>query len=556
MTGRGTSRARTAACVASRRGPPARRLRRVQPLLLLCLLAGCGYFNSLYNAKRSFAVAQRAAARGDALAARRSYTESIEKAAVSYRRYPDGRWADDALLLITRAHFALDNDRATAAAAARLLQFAAAPDVRAAAHAYRGAALFRLADIAGAQLHLDSAVLSPSAADTEAFARLWRARVAFRQGRNADGWADLNRAGSSDDIVFEASLDAATHALDARDSVRLADALDRLAGTRFSGQSTAPVIALLERVAHAWSPSLAFSASAPLDDAAWRSDLVDEVALARARLALAAADSAAALQLADRVAQSVAGGIGSTARLFAARVRLAQLDDPAALEQIRELLLPAFDDQQALGLMRRVKATQILVARGEAGSALSLFAAAEQARDELHAPRLSRHLFMLFVQRDEQNVWAGKALLAAHLLEQTAESRAALHHLRDNSYIRAAHGAEVAELTLAEERLARGLAGIRADALTEAVQRDVVVGRALTLLDSTRQIARLDSLRITCGTFVDSLQLVGIRADSVRSACLRGDSARVAWVLKVDTTALRDTVAPVALRTSRTQRAP
>jgi hypothetical protein len=522
-------------------------MRNLVMLGLAVLLSGCGYFNSLYNAQRRFDAAQRAESRGEAVVARRAYNESIEKAAHSYRRYPDGRWADDALLLITRARFALQQDRETAAAAARLLELADDEDVRAAAHAHRGAALFRLGAIDSARVHLDSAVVHADGA-TEAFTRLWRARVAFRQGRMADGWADLERAGSSDDIVFDASMDAALHAAEARDSARLADAMERLASARYSGDAAEPIIALLDRISGAWSPVAALHASAALDDAEWRRDIVDHVTLARAGIAITAGDSAAAVQLALRVAGNVNGGIGSTARLIAARIRLAQIESDDELDQLRELLLPAFDEQEALTLMRHIRASQILLAQAGGGSALSLFAAAEHARDDLRAPRVARRLFLLFVERDPESVWAGKAALAAHLIAADDASRAALDRLRGNVYVRAAHGEESADISAAEERLAHGLSGIRADAFALAIQRDAVVGRAVTLLDSARSSARMDSLRISCGTFIEARKLKGIRADSVRSACLRGDSARVTWVLKVDTMALRDTVAPIAFR--------
>src|SRR5690606_5281631 len=141
------------------------------------------------------------------------------------------------------------------------------------------------------------------------------------------------------------------------------------------------------------------------------------------------------------------------------------------------------------------------------------------------------------------NVWAGKAALAAHQIEPDAESAAALERLADNAYVRAARGdrRSAGEIERAEERLAFGITGLRAAAREEAVRRDVMVGRAITVLDSTRMVARNDSARIACGMLLDSLDVAGIRADSTRTACLRGDTARVRFVLGVDTVLLRDT---------------
>ena len=52
-----------------------------------------------------------------------------------------------------------------------------------------------------------------------------------------------------------------------------------------------------------------------------------------------------------------------------------------------------------------------------------------------------------------------------------------------------------------------------------------------------------DSMRLVCGTMLDSLALAGVRADSVRSACLRGDTAGVSAFLQIDTLLLRDSLA-------------
>ena len=92
---------------------------RFHRLLLLfgtLALAGCGYFNALYNAQRRFAEAERAERSGDAAGAHSGYVAAVERAANSYRRYPNSRWADDALFLIGRARFAMGEVAAAKAA--------------------------------------------------------------------------------------------------------------------------------------------------------------------------------------------------------------------------------------------------------------------------------------------------------------------------------------------------------------------------------------------------------------------------------------------------------
>jgi hypothetical protein len=520
---------------------------------ILCLvavgLAGCGYFNSLYNANRRFADAQRAEARGDQAAARGAYRESIEKAAVSFRGHPDGRWSDEALVLIGRARFGLREYASAAAAMRHVLDRGGAGAHGDVAAAYLGAALLRMDSLQAALPHLERAVARlPADSDAGAFARLWRGRAAFAAGRPGEGWADLDAAAARKYTAVEAALETATRAVQVRDSLRLHEALTRLALLRDAQRSLDSLEVLLRHGAAQWSATVLLAASAPLDRAVWTAGAVDRIALGRARIAADAGEIDTAVDIAMRVAGATAGGAASRARLFAARWRLAALAEPRQLEDIHALLLPAYDDPEALTLLRRVRAAQLLADRGTgAESSLSLFAAAELARDDLRAPLLARRLFLDFAALAPESPWAGKAALAAHDAAPDSVTAAWLERLPANPYIMASLGRDPGDLFMqAEQRLARGLTGLRADALAEVVLRDVSLGRAVGVLDSARAAARTDSIRIACGTLLDSLGVRGIRADSTRVACLRGDSARVAFVLEADTAVLLTGAAPAA----------
>lgn len=532
-------------------------MRRLFLLLLLVLVGGCGYFNSLYNANRRYAEAERALRRGDRAAATTAFNDAIDKAAVSYRRYGDSRWADDALLLMGRARFNLRQDRAAIAAMRTVLQQSRDAGIRATARAYLGAALLR-SDSTGARAQLDSAVsrLSPSS-DDGALARLWRARALFDDGEHAAAFADLEPVFGNRVWGFDGAVEAAAHAAALQDSARFDHATRRLAGAAFVGRDATPVTDMLTRAAEGWSPGAVVAASSGLDAASWTPEIADAVALSRARLALDGADQVTALALASRIAMESSGTVANEARLLAARLRLSALRDPELLEEVRLFLLPAFASPEALQLQRQIKAVQILMLRGSSpASALNLFAAAEMLRDDVGAPLVARTLFLQYAATVPEAPWSGKALLAAHLIEPDVASRAALQNAASNVYVLAAHdpAATGPALDRAEETLARGLEGLEEEALGEAVLRDVVVGRAVSVLDSTRSAARSDSARIACGTMIDSLRVTGIRADSTRSACLRGDSVRVAFVLRADTTALVDTTAVPENRAGRAAR--
>lgn len=515
----------------------------------LVLLGGCGYFNALYNANRRFADAERARQRGDQVTAAREYREAIERAAVSYRKYPNGRWADDALLLLGRARFSLGEHEAAAAAMRALLGQSTDRSMRASAHAYLGAALVEQSRHDTAIIHLDSAAADlPAGSDAVAFVRLWRGRAAFHEGRTEAGWADLEAAGRSAATSREAALEGIRRAAAARDSARTFEFMRRLAATPPAGRTHMQLDSILRHIADTWSPAVALHASAPLAVSHWPVAARDAIALTRAEIAIPAGELDLGLELATNLGQAVSGGVGSRARRVAARIRLGRTESVDELEDVRGFLLPAYDDPLALRLMRDIRAAQILIRAGQdPASLLSLFAAAEMLRDVVDAPLLARRLFLDFAARQPDNVWAGKAALAAHQIRADDESAAALERLAANPYVRAARGSGyvAAEIDRAEERLAYGIAGLRVDALAEAVRGDVVVGRALTVLDSTRAAARSDSVRIVCGALVDSLRIAGVRADSTRTACLRGDSARVAFVLTADTILLLDAAARV-----------
>lgn len=516
-------------------------------LLPLLLLAACGYFNAMYNAQRRFGDARRAERRGETAAAARAYLEAIEKAAASYRSHPDGRWADDALLLIGRAHFALENHAAARAAFEALL--ATGPDggMRADAHAWLGAAEAALDNRVAAAAHLDTAIAAQPSPEAAELAHLWRARVRFAGGEDDAAWVDLERAAvGSERVAVDANLESAHRAITIGDTARVRRAVDWLLGERPAAQHADSIAGLVRLAANAFGPAFAHSMLESAGDSDWPADTREANLLMRVELSAEAGDTAAAvrdaLDLADRATAATAG----QARLLAARYEFARADSVAGLAAVRAVLLPAtVTHQEARRLVRSIKAVEVLLERAVAGQPLALFAAAEIARDELHARRVARQLFIAYADIVPDAVWAPKALLAAVALPATAadpDPKPRLLESRDNVYVQAALAVADAEsFSTAEQRLARTLGALREDAFREADARDIRVGSAIARLDSLKAIALADSMRLACGAFIDSLAIGGILADSVRAACVRGDTARVGAVLRMDTLMLKDT---------------
>lgn len=534
-------------------------MKTARPMLLLlaALALSCGYFNSMYNAQRRFSEAERLARTGDDMGAARAYTEAIEKAATSYRNHPDSRWADDAVLLIGRARFALREFPEARAAFLRLLEMEPPPDVRAVALAWLGAVEVELGQPDAALQRLDAALAErEQERESRVFALYWRARARFETGRADSAWADLDavlneNAGSR----ALAALEGARRAVELGDSARLRNAFAWLAEERDAATRRDTVLALVRTARGRFTPDLLQSALEPMERAAWPATAREPLVLARLELLAEAGDTLNAVSglvgLAERATSETAG----QARVLAARLELAGMDSLAELPRARALLLPVLGNMDARTLIRTIETVQVLAGKA-ASEPLALFAAAELARDELRAPRLARRLFLDYAGAVPDAEYAPKALLAAAALSASPEEQEQIRKRfwarGENVYVRALKGgAEGDAFTAAENRLARHLAALRDEAGITASARDVSVGSAVARLDSLEEAARLDRLRMTCAALIDSLAVRGIRRDSVQAACMRQDSSRIELLLTIDTLRLRDTTRIHTLRTGR-----
>lgn len=515
-------------------------------LALVLTLGGCAYFNALYNARELHEEAERAAERGQADAARRAYIESLDKAGRSFRSDPDGRWADDALLLIARNHFALGDCTAAGAALDRLTRESADEKLLSRAAVYRGAVEVCLGDAQAALPHLDDAVARAAPeSPTAALARLWRARARFETGADSAGWADLAFAAAREDAIGrEAQVERIARSAQegrGRDAVAAYHSLlrdpqaDLFADTLF---------AMLDTVAQRWGAAVAREALEPAPEAPWPVLVRDRFVLERARQAALAGDTATALEELDEIAGRSAQETGTRARLIMARLQLAAATSPAHLEEVRALLLPAVSDRAARPLIEGIGVVNVLLERARSGQPLAFFAAAEVARDRLAAYAFARQLFATYAELVGDSPWATKALLASlELNPPAAEAEAIRERIRQarDPYALAVRGEAPMGYEPAEERLGGAIGPLIEQATALVAQRDVRVRTVIEELDSVAAMARADSIAFECGTMVDSLGIGGIRRDSVQAACLRQDALLVDSFLAVDTTLLRDT---------------
>lgn len=508
----------------------------------------CTYFNTLYNAERLFAEAERAASQGDRTRARSIYQAAIEKAAKGLRKDPDGRWADDALYLIARAHYGRDDFTAAQAALGRLLATTTSREIRVGALTLLGATMLRLGEGPRALVYLDSALHRvDSGSEQAALARLWRGRVRFVVGDETEAWADIEAATArKGPIAREARLELATQAVLRGDRERARAAFAALFRDRDAHLWADSLRTLAERAHARWGAQAARALLEPAASAAWPAEPKEGLSLFRAELAARAGDTAQAMAEARAVAHRAAAATADRARVLLARWRLAHAADIQELAEVRASLLPSLAHPEARAILQSMQLLHALLDAGRrTGQPLAFFAAAEVARDELGSRALARQLFLAYADLVPGATWAPKALLAAAALQPPPEEDAAIRdrlaRYTGNVYLAALQGgAEPLPFTEAEERLDRTLSALRKEAEHYAAQRDAFVAFTLATLDSVKAAAKADSIEIACGALLDSLGVAAIRGDSLRAACIPGDSSRFEPFLRADTASLRD----------------
>ena len=430
---------------------------RATAILVVGALTACTYYNSIYNAHRTFEAAERDRTAGrDSLAGAR-YREVVSKAAKGFRREPEGEWADDALLLMGRAYFRRGQLRAARAA---LRQAGAAADgeqARLSARMYLGAVRVALGDAGGGSALLNEALRGLEPGEIRGEGHLWRARVLMEDAQVESGWWDLDRAAESHARPrLEAAVERVRWGVRYEDLSLTREGVRILMGISEGGARRDTVLALVRTAGERWGPGVAAGLLRSADSSRWPRAERDEARLARAELRRAAGDSAGGILDARAVASGV-GASAAAARMLLARWLLegaAQIED---LGQAIAVLLPVEHDARAAELLRTVRGVESL-ARAAASEPVAGFIAAETAWHELGAGRLARGLYLFFADVEAESPWSGKSLLAAlHLASsdrERAQLRLRLERMEGNPYVLAARGEASPRIPLLEEDLA------------------------------------------------------------------------------------------------------
>ena len=158
------------------------------------VFSGCVYYNTLYNAENLYREAEGLRLAGQDSAVSAHYREVVDKATKAYRADEEGGYADDALLLIAKAHFRMGAITEASLALDRVLEISDDSDVRAQAALYRGVVAVAVGETARGMALLDDAMEDIDEPVHLAEGHLWRARAFFERGMVEQAWRDLDRA--------------------------------------------------------------------------------------------------------------------------------------------------------------------------------------------------------------------------------------------------------------------------------------------------------------------------------------------------------------------------
>lgn len=392
-------------------GTPLRRLAAAAALAWACGLAGCAYWNGMYNTKKFAGRAERSERAGRMSEAADRWRQVVQHADTLLSRHPRSRWADDAELLKGRALVALAAwPEAVEALESARLRVGTEEQLRQAQY-WLGVANAGRRAYRQALANFDSALASRER-DLRQAVRLARGRTLLVMGRPAEALRDFE-AVALPAAQFERARTALALGLP-RLAAAYADTaagvedvpmegwpqfLDSLGRQGGAAAASGVVDRLLRR------GDLSSGARARLllaDGNRWEAEGADSMALTRwGAAARAAPDSAEARAAETRALRHALRGPAAAQRLPVITQRLGEIAGAGGQ--------PAEEAREVLRLLAVVE----LATHPEAPSDAGAFLGAEWLRDSLGAHLLAAERFAALAEGFPESPWAPKSLAAA-----------------------------------------------------------------------------------------------------------------------------------------------
>jgi hypothetical protein len=432
-------------------------------LLLVLLVAGCAYYNGMYNAKRLAGRARKAEREGRTFDATGLWGQVGVKAESVLAQHPNSKWADEARLLQGTALVKLHNCPGALRPLETVMAASPNPDLAEDAAVLVGSCRTTLGDPIGA-MSAYGRLTGSRDRERRRLARFARGRAQRMSGDYEAALADL----SATDYPGASGEHAAALAGLGRlpEALAIVDTLLGVADTLVPWDSLVAAVgrhdpeaasALTDRIAQAPRlPSVTRAALLAADAARWREA---DSARSEARLVEAA-----------KVGEGTP--IASEARLERVLNRLRSVDSlPELLEQVTrledlaEVVGPVGPRAaQLAGFARRVALAVDSVPAGSPRGDLRLFIAGEMARDSLIADRLAARQFHRVVTEWPASPFAPKAMLALILLQpDRADSLrgALLADYAASPYVAMIEGGSSPEYAVLEDSLRRFASAFR-----------------------------------------------------------------------------------------------
>ncbi|MGI9037269.1 MAG: hypothetical protein ACR2GQ_00265 [Gemmatimonadota bacterium] len=410
-------------------------------LPLLLLSASCVYFNAMYDAEVSYSKAVDSSREGRDTEARTRFDSVVAITGRIVRDHPESKHAAPAAILKARSELATQKWEAAASTAADVGRLTEDPRLLATAAGLEGSARRRLAalpdlqddeerraeEMDAADSLLSVALAEDLPGDVRASFLMERGQVRLARGEAEAAAIDLEDASGQSELNSEVRLDLARGLADVEQyeaSVRLADGLIR----QNTFVNLAPgERALLDTLVRRDPSRLAAAFGQQIEEGSLTDSRRMLLLNYRGRGLEAMGDTAAALEQYDG-ARTGQGRDAAEARYRWARLRIRAATSPediiATLQPLE--LSQGIVDPLAAGDAARLRSlvdefTRLVDAYRSRGStaAEAALRAAEIAGAELSSPRVSRGLYLRYLDIASTSPWRAKAIAGALLHHET-----------------------------------------------------------------------------------------------------------------------------------------